>query len=632
MLQRVEDNILATASTDGSVKIWDTRGGHLLSSIQAGHLGIPLLAIHPTLPRIALITTDGINTFRLDLWDWETRRKIFSKRIEEVPLFLCFSPQGSFIVYGKTDWDSLRFIDGSQGFEKEMIETPFGIVSSVFISSSENTLLSYSPSGTLRYHDLTTGKSKTNPIKTRRDLTDIAFSNDGLVLFGRENETIYAVNLINGSVLASITIEGLVNFDMASDSTNLALLFDRPSGRSVEIYRYTKGSGNRTSQFKKRELPVSLGPYSPKEIAFHDTVIYSGDESGNIVIHQLFSGESLLFARPMVARIHDIDASNEGLLITTESGKLVLLQSDLFSTSSIPPESFATKSFDSPFSGRSGAITLKNGGFLLFSTDSNGEGIVRLDPHLGTFTRVGEVSGSIIEAKHYGEEDNILLLSSSGEVNLFTNGGRKMASQSSFGIRSASVRNDGDIIAGKGNSGTLSSSLLKIDARTGETVALESEELLIFRTTYNNVSRTLYTLGYQSHRGQLRTILKSRSGTDMDRESVLLTFPGEDPDGSFITSGNDTTLYTSLGYSGVSILAWDGFTPLERVEHIPRKLELHNNLLFSLNRDSSISIWSTDNGNNLCTIYIFDDDNWAVVFTSGETFSSPEAEELLFSH
>lgn len=635
MILREEGNILATASRDGSVKIWDTSEGHLLSTIQAGHLGIPHLAIHPTLPRIAVVTTDGINSFRLDLWDWENRTRLFSRRIEEVPLFLNYSPRGSFLVYGKTDWDSLRFIDGEQGFEQNLIKAPFGIVSSAFISPSEKTLLSYSPSGNLRYHDLENGEAKTSPIKTNGNLADIAFSSDGLVLFGKEQETIHAINLINGSVLASLTVEGLISFDLANDSRNLAVLYDDRTGRRADIYTFTRGTGIRKDHFVKRDLPLRLSSYTPQKISFEETEIYSGDNEGNILIHRILSGETLVFAQPRIADIHDIDVSDEGLLMATTSGKFILLTSRLFSApdaSSTSPYTFSLRDFGTPFSGRGGAVSLEDGAFLLFSTDSSDEALVRLDPRLGTFTRVGEVSGAVIEAKHYGPEQNVLLLSSSGEINLFTSLGRKIASQTSFGIRSGTVRSDGAIIGGRNNSGILSSSLVKIDDTTGETVALESTERLIFRTTYNTLSKTLYTLGYQNHRGKLRTILKGRSGSNMDREEILLTFPGEDPDASFITSGNDTTLFTSLGYGGVSMLTWNGFTSLQRVEHIPRQLELHNGLLYSLNRDSSVSLWSTDSGDAICTVYIFDDDNWAVVFTSGESYSSPGASELLYRH
>jgi WD40 repeat protein len=626
--QRTEDNLLVTASQDGSVKVWSTRGGYLASSIQASHLGIPLIAVHPALPRVAIVTTDGINTFRLELWDWETKERIFSKRIEDIPLFLNFSSGGSFITFGKADWNSLTFLDAEKGFEQQMTGSAFGIVSAVYVTPSDKTLITYSPAGMLRYFDLETGELKAAPIRTRSGLEQVQFSPDGLYLVGKAGNDLIVVNLINGSETARQEIKNFHSFSFDSISSNIAVLANPPSGRELSVYRFSRRA-NRVL-LEKRSLPLRIGRFSPQRISFKNEKLYSGDNNGNIALHQLYSGEAVLFAAPRIASVENVSFSDKGMLLSLGSGDLMLIESDLFSEGKKYAGYFKTRKFESPYASGSGSIGMEDGSFLIFSTRESNAPLLRLDTGFGTFTRIGELPNPIIEARRYGDDGNILLLDTQGTVTIFTALGRKLSSQSSFGIRSAAVASeDQSFIAGRSRSGAMPSALLKVDIASGETVPIDSSNILVFMTTYNSLNRTLYTLGYEERRGQLRTVLKSHEGTQFDRETTLLTYPGEDPNASFVAEGSGTRLFTSLGYSGVLMLEWDGFTPMERIEHIPRNLYIHRNFLFSLNRDSSISAWSTENGEAVLTFFLFDDDSWAAVYNDGETFNSPEAAQLL---
>ena len=59
---------------------------------------------------------------------------------------------------------------------------------------------------------------------------------------------------------------------------------------------------------------------------------------------------------------------------------------------------------------------------------------------------------------------------------------------------------------------------------------------------------------------------------------------------------------------------------------IPRKLLIHNELLFSLNNDSSITIWNKKNGDKILDFYIFSDLNWLVFFKSDQFYGSNHAD------
>ncbi|MDC7125089.1 MAG: hypothetical protein PQJ46_05960, partial [Spirochaetales bacterium] len=176
-------NTLVTAGNDGKLKVWGLPDGKLEYQLQASYTQIRKMAISQSGSYAAIISSDGINVVELSVWNWKTGKKLFSKRLKEVPLFITFSPKGTFLVYGKTDWNSLVFLNAKTGSKRYPIREGFGIVSSAFISNSEKTLLTYNSSGSIQYWDLKNGKRKTK-IPTTPDLKNISFTSSGRYMTG----------------------------------------------------------------------------------------------------------------------------------------------------------------------------------------------------------------------------------------------------------------------------------------------------------------------------------------------------------------------------------------------------------------------------------------------------------------
>jgi hypothetical protein len=143
------------------------------------------------------------------------------------------------------------------------------------------------------------------------------------------------------------------------------------------------------------------------------------------------------------------------------------------------------------------------------------------------------------------------------------------------------------------------------------------------------MTRNLYTLGYEERTGGLRTVLKQHSGSNYDRITTLLSYPGEDPEATLAVDPVSSRVFTSLGFGKVHMYAWNGFTYLEAINHIPRNLYVHRGFLYSLNGDSSISVWDTDRGHLLMTMYLFSDFSWAVVPQDGEPYTDGGAQRYI---
>ncbi|MFP4618306.1 MAG: hypothetical protein ACLFMZ_05625, partial [Spirochaetaceae bacterium] len=199
----------------------------------------------------------------------------------------------------------------------------------------------------------------------------------------------------------------------------------------------------------------------------------------------------------------------------------------------------------------------------------------------------------------------------------------------SFGLRSVSEVQNGNLIASRNKTDFIDTPLLHINPNTGETVPIDESNILTFHLQYDDITRNLYTIGYEERSNGLRTVLKQHSGFNYDRVTTLLSYPGEDPEATLAVDPVSSKVFTSLGYGKVHMYAWNGFTYLEPINHISRKLYVHDGFLYSLNEDSSISVWNTDRGTLIMTIYVFKDYSWAVIPREGEPYMYGDADEYI---
>jgi hypothetical protein len=174
------------------------------------------------------------------------------------------------------------------------------------------------------------------------------------------------------------------------------------------------------------------------------------------------------------------------------------------------------------------------------------------------------------------------------------------------------------LIGAKTRLSALSGPLLQINRRTGETVPVQDPSLFVYDLFYNGKGRggELYTLAVEQQAGRVRTVVKVHSGFAFERSRVLKAFEGEDL-GASLTGDDSGSVYTTLGYESVTAFRNSRTDTLEPSGQIPRKLAVHNEKLFSLNRDSSISVWDISSQRLLLNIQLFEDRTWGAMTPKG---------------
>lgn len=603
---------LVSAAEDGTLKVWDRE--RILYSRQVSHLSLSRLAVHPTEPVCAYVATDNINTYRLGLFNWRDNTELYSIRLEEQPLDIGFSPRGSFLYYSVTDYRSLNLLDAKTGARNNLAETGFGIVSSSFISSSEKTLVSYLPSGNIVYWDLEQDQRKAAPIGTISDLELVAFSADGLFGLGTRGNFVYLFDLVSGATLSRLELDGITGLVSHPTRREAALIRSTVRQQEILILDYSNS---------RRELTISdrstLRGIRPAALSYRQNSLIAGMVDGSLGSFSADSGYSR-WIEGNPARLSDVDIWN-GTLALSDVGRLLLFDaSGLGSSDPETPALLDRTVVELPFSAGGGFLPLDSRSGVVWN-GSAADSAYLFSVSSGRFEELFPIEAGAEEI--YVDGERLLSLDRNGRITVYNLKERELQYQyAASGIRDAAFIDEDTIIAGRNPSARFPSPLMRINLRTGETVPLEASELLTFAVRYEPLTGSLYTLGLQERRGRIVTVLRELQGTDFQRSQALLSFPGEDRSSAFILQ--DLRLYTSIGSSGLLVSGWQGFSSLEKVDSIPRKISSERNLVASLNNDGSVSLWNIRTGRHLGSLFLFKDGEWLFLSDAGYQ-SSPGA-------
>ncbi len=610
---------LFSGDENGTIKIWDLYKNRLRMNLQVSHLPVKEIAVNPVNTTIAVLTTDSLSTFKLSVWNWKTGKKIFSHRLTEMPLFLKYSPKGTYIVYGKPAWNSVIFLDAKKGYQKQMLTRGTGIVSTAFISSSEKTILLYTPSGTIQYWDLTTGKSKIQPIRTKGSLSSVSILQKGKYMSGYYDGYFYLINLVTGQVVNAIPLDHVQYAAVDTATGNIALIVKENGKYTITITAVTE----HPSILPVQSVILAATP-GQSGIVFNNGSVYFSTKDGSLYQTSVSTGMTTLFSHNILRAVSDIGIINGAMLIATPHS-FVKVSSDLFTgkTNKTSFTQFSVSSYPNSLEGQTGIVTAHDDSFFIYPRGTTPGVLERFTPY-GEVPFSSNFSSPLISVRNTGSR--FLSLEKDGRCSLIDEDtGKTLFSYTSYGIQSVTQVFGGNIVAGRTKTGLIKAPLLRINVQTEEVVPIDDTNILSFMVDYDPVSRTLYSLGFEQKGNVLKTVLKSHRGKSLEITRTLLTYPGEDAAASFIVDKNRSRVFTSLGFGGINMLSWNGFTSLESSTHIPRKLHLYKDILFSVNSDSSITLWDTARGTIILDMYILKNGGWAALRKDGKVFASPNA-------
>ena len=601
--------LTVSTGVDGTIRVW--KSGTLVYKRQVSHLPLSDLIVHPNLPVAAYIATDSINTYRLSVYNWVEDHELYSIRIQDAPLSLGFSPQGSYLFYSRADLNSLTILDAESGAPMEIATGGVGIVSSAFFSNTESTMVSYLPSGNIIYWDLENNSRKAAPISTMNDLEMVKFNNTGRFGVGYRNSTLHLFDLVTGRTLSSLPISGVSEISMHPEASRLALI--RSTERYQEIVEID--FSKRVLQEIDRFSPSSAHPLA---IVIHkDGVDLGFDNGATGRVNPNFSS-FVPWGKTGPLLVSDIDAWNGTLVVSTPGSMFLIDSPQLKATTPEVPETIESTEISLPFAQSGGFTPLDFRRGIVWNTQ-NPDTSYLFSVSDASFEKLFPMTSAGKEI--YTDGTRLLSLDQNGRILLYDLVSRDVLYQyAASGVRDVTFIDEESIIVGRSPSPRFPSPLTRINLRTGETVSLDADDLLVYSLHYDPLTNHLYTLGLQDRGGNIMTVLQQLHGKNFQQAFPLLSYPGEDHNATFFL--DDLRLYTSLGRSEIQVSGWGGFSSFSSVAHIPHKITVDQNVVVSVNSDNSISIWNKKSGQWLSDLYLFPDNQWILNGNNGTVTAS----------
>ncbi len=606
--------LLFSAGADGTVRIWN--GRTLIKTITVTNLRAGMIAVDPAAPAFAVLETDGIHTFALDVWDWEKDARLFHIPLEDAPLFITYSASGRSLLYGLPRWKSLQIIDAASGASAPPQSMGNGIVGIAALSRSEKVLMTYRLTGTLSFWELATGRLLEEH-DTLPQLSHLRISHDLGFMVGSTGSELVRINIASGAVDGRVGLSAVTSLDISPADDSVACVAE---GGTVSRWSFATGALTRISD------PLASPP-DETVVLFGPDALYAGARDGGITAYS-DSGEATAFAPDARALITGSAARGDMLALASSDWVHVFVSglADAALSGSTGSEALRAFQVDNPFKAPVGLAFLDDSSLLVYrNTDGPGDYRVMDIPSRSFRPSAPPLPGPIIKAQ--AANGRCLLLSQDGTLRILDlPAGTTRMEMSRPGATSATMATARAVVIGGDGGVTAQGSLVKINLDTGETDPLPTRNQYTYDVAYDERSGTLYSLGVDE---QGTTNLVAHAGGDLQKETLVDSSSGEHLFASIAIDPADGSLYTTLGRDRV--VQWRNGSMKKLAAPARAALALLNGsrLLYAVNRDSSVSLASASSGAPCAELSLFKNGGWALVFPDGRFAASPGAEAFV---
>ncbi|KAF2994064.1 hypothetical protein E8E13_002329 [Curvularia kusanoi] len=228
---------LASASRDGTIRIWDANSGHCLQMLSGHGNSINSITISPDSKRLASGSVDGT----IKIWDTASSTCVQTLKEHSSPVnSITFSHNGETLASGLDD-NTIRIWDAQTGNHRSLLHGHSTWVTSVAFSLDDKFLASASHDKTIRVWDLKTGSHRLTHDGHSSWVTSVAFSHDGEFLASASDDK--KVKIWNArNLLCLKTLEGhndtVRSAVFSTDSTRVASASDDTTVKIWDTHSY----------------------------------------------------------------------------------------------------------------------------------------------------------------------------------------------------------------------------------------------------------------------------------------------------------------------------------------------------------------------------------------------------------
>jgi len=633
-------DLLFSAGEDGAVKIWDAKAGSLVRSLRVTPHAAEMVAVNPLASQIAVVAVDGLRAFSVSVWDWEQERQILRIPLKEAPLFVRFSGQGTWLVYGVSAWQGLKIVDISTGDALTFHPEGFGIVGFAEVSRSEKTIMTYQIAGRITYWDLASG-DLIREVPTAPYLSRIRISRDRRFIVGNTGREALLIDTFTGAVRGRAPVNGDMALAISPGGDRMAGV---PAAGGI-ISRWVISGDTLAPQpapvrVEASSAGASSGGASSEEsfqaLCYGSDGLFLAAADGSIGAMSE-SGETRLIGRNALAGITGMDVAR-GLLAVGGPDWVRVFSSDLLAGETAPTY-VRSILFENPWKADVGLMFLSDSALLAWTRDDKPPRFAVVDlpaPFPSRMAASEAASGARFRMLPPGFRAPLVDLAALGPdlLGIEAGGTVRVVDRASGSTRfetrvpaiSAIVRSSPtEFVGGRNTALAAGGSLVRINTRTGETVGVAGRNVFSWDLVFDPgglsaAGPALYAVGVDAAGA---TNLLRYDGPGFERETVLASDPEEDLDASLALDPDTHAVFATVGRART--VAWDGretrALPAEVVTS--RKLLARDGLLLSLNRDSTLTISAQATGARIAELSLFSDGEWAALAPGGGYLASP---------
>ncbi len=457
---RNSDGSVFSSGSDGFLIKWNPDG--IGEHYQVSDLPIRMMARSPNGNEIAVYESDGASLNRVSIWDWKNLRRKAAFRFSDTITSISYSSKGSYVICGTASVNGTYFINpATSNIEKNKLKEGTGVVNYTYTSDSENSLLTYSPSGNITYYSLKTGTKKQR-FQAEYNLTQVGLFNNGVFIAGYKDRNIYVIQAVTGKTLAKYSASEPV---LVSSPKNESLYYILNDGRQFKLYAI---QNDRNKAVIAPELYRTFSGLKANEkitcAEFAGENIYAGTNLGNIYKFDFAKSErvdtQLAITDNMYERILDIDSPAGG------SDFYFLTEAALYQSS------YDRNAVERKISSDGYTNLIAVGSKVVLWSKDTRKTVIMADLNSGRLTNLFTPAGNIQSLRLYS--DNTLIdVESNSVVNLFTFGSSspKQIYRGSS-IQDALLYTEKDLYVAKSSESSPSVPLVHVNTQTQEIVPL----------------------------------------------------------------------------------------------------------------------------------------------------------------
>lgn len=613
-----------TAGDDGFVIKWndENKGEHY----QISDLEIKEIVASPNGTDIAIYETDGYSINRVSVWNWNTKKRIVVKRLNDPITKISFSEKGTWLMIGTNSVEGIVFLNAKTGtIIRNKVKDAPGMVTMIHTSKTEKSGVMYSPLGQLIYTNFTNGTTK-QTISVESNLSQPTLFNSDLLFAGVKNNYLYVYHSVTGDLLAKLY------------EPNAKIVTNR---NDSNLYYVIKDGRNYCLKMLESEIRLEETVSESTENLENSDILSTSNNNNITQTEKLYFNEKPIIIKNFYTEsrpeISTLIKDNQNILALCENGTIqktslepnTVLSSmtnvsvaiyDKIHDIAVKDETFYfltnNSVFSSSYNDRTITTVMNNKGYtnlltyednFIFYSKNQASNIV-LTNISSQSEKVLYKATNPIQTIH--QKDNYLLVIEGSSkivlIDILNNTSNTV--YSGIGIQDAILYTPQDIYVAKTAASSPNSALIHVDVDTKETVMVPIEGEVSFSLSQSSNSNVFY--GVCLYSGDI-------SRTDIfayypNNKHYTAIFQWGDEDTEAFTTFKNGYLYSNIGKTQVRAVnvSTRKSTVLPRFASLPMKLEANSTLMVVLNEDGSISWYNAKTNSLYANWYVTVEGNW----------------------